>query len=436
MTKSSPLLLIVMLLSGYIQSQPSWSAMPAPVLNDRYDDLYFINADTGWAIYETGPWVLRTTDGGNSWQKTDSVQCEFRDVGFLDANTGFIGLLHLGSIAPDTTLTSILRTQDGGLSWSPMHIPRPSEYWGGVCGMRVINDSTLYAVGAYWGEAGFYKTTDRGNTWTYTDMSAYAGGLVDIFFFNADTGFVCGTNGIARQNNGVILYTTDAGNTWTVKKTSEHLQELCWKLSFPSRNVGYASLEAFRTTPVDSQFCLKTTDGGLTWNDVFVANEPEGAGVDMEGIGFLNDSVGWVGGRNGATGLNPVYTYKTTNGGLTWAPDYWGKNVNRFRFISDTLAYCAGQTLYKFSNSTSGVDVKTVDGPPELVVYPNPAHAYVLIKSERAEEVSIFNISGQLISETRYPDANRIDVETLPAGTYIAKVKIRDKVWNIKWQKL
>jgi photosystem II stability/assembly factor-like uncharacterized protein len=174
------------------------------------------------------------------------------------------------------------RSIDGGVNWN--YIPNfPGPRPAGICGMFVVNDSTLYACGRYFGPAGFYRTTDKGNTWDYINLSAYAAGIVDLHFFNKDTGIaVGGTSSNFLNGQGRVIRTVDGGNTWSIVHTSTHFQELCWKISFPSPNIGYISLESFRSG--GPQYFLKTTDGGLSWIDLpFMSNGT----FDAQGIGLL-----------------------------------------------------------------------------------------------------------------------------------------------------
>ncbi len=441
-----------------VDAQLSWRSTNAPLVNDRYDDTYFLNADTGWAVtlyssyggvYHQWATVIKTTDGGNTWQTMlDSGTEEFRDIAFLNAQTGYIGTLENNNYGHNGFPgdTSVLyQTHDGGATWAAVtNLPGPD--YAGICGMRVIDDSTLYAVGRYFGPAGFYKTTDAGNTWTYTDMSAYASGLVDVYFFNADTGFVCGAIGYDTQEgqfmsyttgqSGIILYTTNGGNTWQVNHITGRTGELCWKMSFPSRLVGYASIETFNTSPADSQYCLKTTDGGLSWHDVFVCQQPGPyLGFDEQGIGFINDSVGWVGGRNYEPGLSPTYTYKTTDGGSTWNADNFGSNINRFRFLSDSLAYFSGSTIYKYSSQPVTFIASDSILPIQATLYPNPANTILTVKGEPVGEVSLFDVRGELVACVKHPLNNQIDVSSFAPGTYVVQIEINGKIGAAKWIK-
>jgi hypothetical protein len=124
----------------------------------------------------------------------------------------------------------------------------------------------------------------------------------------------------------------------------------------------------------DNHF-LKTTDGGLTWQEMIFPNPA----YDLEGIGFATDSIGWIGGDNIAA------NYITTDGGNTWQTDNtfgvqtpWsagfgvGFHINRFRRFADTLMYACGNTVYKYtSENITGIN----DHDPEntiLKYYPNP----------------------------------------------------------------
>lgn len=453
MQKKYPLSIwVAVIITLQVYAQPSWAPTTAPIVWDRYDDTYFLNPDTGWAVtlYDSDNYshqvsqyasVIKTTDGGRSWQTMlGSGKQVFRDIAFLDAETGFIGLLEPYVIGPDSFI--MYQTHNGGITWQPVtNLPGPKN--AGICGMRVINDSTLYATGRYSGPPGFYKTTDRGITWSYKNMVSYATGLVDAFFFNADTGFVCGIKCDSFRyfpnGRGTVVMTTDAGNTWQVKTITNRYTEWCWKMSFPSRNIGYASIESGRSASIDSQFCIKTTDGGLTWTDYFVCQQPtefnNPGGFDIEGIGFINDTVGWIGGRNDEPGLNPAYIYKTTDGGQSWNPDYWGENINRFRFMNDTLAYFSGKTIYKYSPTHVPLAVKDISTLPRISVYPNPANTELIIKAERLDMVRIFTINGQQVKEIEQPQNDKIDISQLANGLYIIQVKTKDNSWNIKWEK-
>ena len=58
---------------------------PAHTLND----MYFLDAHTGWAVGESGV-VLKTTDGGATWTvKNAGTTAPLRSVHFVDAHRGW-----------------------------------------------------------------------------------------------------------------------------------------------------------------------------------------------------------------------------------------------------------------------------------------------------------------------------------------------------------
>ncbi len=333
--------LLVFALVDLSTAQPNltWRQLDAPREAVRYNDTFFVNAETGWVVNGEGE-IYRTQDGGSSWtrqlQQTDS---HFRSVGFLTHHRGFAGNVGAGEFGA-SDMFPLYETYDGGQSWTPVpawHGRTPT----GLCGMQVVNDSTVVAVGRVRGPAFFARTTDGGATWRSKDMSVYAASLIDVFFTHPDTGFAVGlTNSNHDLSSGIILYTDDGGETWETRFRSSRTGEWCWKISFPSRRVGYVSLQRNSASPI---FILKTTDYGATWEEkLFLSSH-----YFVQGIGFINEKRGWIGGNS----TQPVY--QTVDGGGTWSPETDRPRLNRFRFLGDTLGYAVGRRVHKLADWTA-----------------------------------------------------------------------------------
>ena len=107
-------------------------------------------------------------------------------------------------------------------------------------------------------------------------------------------------------------------------------------------SLGYVSLENFTRALV-----LKTTDGGETWRKIDVAGN-----ANLEGIGFLDETNGWVGGwgdENFTTGTSSF----TGDGGQSWTnANEIGRFINRFRFFGTParFGYASGRSVYRFSS--------------------------------------------------------------------------------------
>ena len=356
------LVMIVVFMSliyyGYSQS---WSLLSnSPVAGFRHDDIYFINADTGWVANAEG-YIYRTMDGGNSWT-TQLFQpaTSFRCIGFANSNNGWAGNLGLGGWSPTTDTIPLYQTVDGGNTWQPVsNITGPVPQ--GICGISVVNDSVVYAVGRVGGPCHIMKTSNGGLSWTSVNFNPPAFYLVDCHFFSVDTGFVVGSTGTNFSNEQyAVYYTVDGGQNWIQVAGNSSLVGHCWKINFPSRNIGYISIEA--GSGMDSIPVLKTVDGGLTWEEKLW-------NVSLwfeQGIGFVNDTVGWCG-----SALNEVKA--TTDGANTWNLAPFVQNFNRFRKINDTLSYACGNTVWKYSNQPNSInELQPLNGLILEQNYPNP----------------------------------------------------------------
>lgn len=404
-----------------------WQTLQNAPSGPRHDDGYFINENLGWVVNGNGQ-IWKTTNGGITWIKQfDKSTIYFRSIGFLDSLCGIAGNLGTDEFGGQTDTNLIYRTTNGGNSWNSINNfigtkPR------GVCGLSVINDSVIYGVGRVRGPVFFLKSTDKGISWVTKNMDQYALDLMDIYFTSVDSGFIVGGNGTINQNSyGIILQTTDAGDTWTNVFTSSQLGEWCWKIDFPSKNVGYVSLQRNSGSPINF---IKTTDGGQTWFEKRFTN----FAYYVQGIGFANDTLGWAGGNSTYT------TYETTDGGETWHDAGFGYRVNRFRFLNDSVGYAMGRTVYKFDRRTP-TDIKIysdiISKAFELKQnYPNPFNPSTTIEfsvpigSEVNSLVLIklYDILGNevktIFDEVKEPGNYKVifNAGDMPSGVYFYKM--------------
>jgi len=318
--------------------QPVWHVLPnSPNQSFRHDDLCFVNPKLGWVVNIRGE-IWKTRDGGESWEKLIHQPTAFRCVGFIDSLRGFVGNLGIAHWANSSDSVPLYKTLDGGKSWiqvTKFSGPRPN----GLCGLQVVNKDVIVACGRVDGPPFFIKSVDGGSTWTSKDMSAYAGMLIDVYFTSRDTGFIVGGTDKSRSaSSSLIIYTTDGGKTWTTKIKDPGRYNHCWKITHSSKKTLYVSIEEKLMT--DTLKYFKSEDGGATWIEKMVPDVQYG---ESQGIGFLNDKLGWIGGNVG-------YTLCTVDGGKSFnkMPQGYLLNLNRIRFVNDTLAYAVGQRVYKF----------------------------------------------------------------------------------------
>lgn len=335
-TRLAPLVLLLSL-PGLVSAQtaePRWQLLESsPYADYRHDDASFVSDSEGWVVNLHGG-IYHTDDGGQSWdlQFDGSEQEEnvrFRSVGFVDSQVGWAGSLTRGKVLYETT--------DGGTTWTDISSRIQGAMPGGICGMWVVSENVIYAVGAYWGEPRFLKSVDRGRTWESTDMTDHARTLVGIHFWDENNGFILGgTNSELGDAYATVLMTEDGGATWSERFRSSEAGEWGWHFEFPSREVGYISIEYPEGTREDAKVA-KTVDGGLTWSEMVIPGS-----TALQGVGFVSESTGWTSGRG--------TTSQTTDGGRTWTDvDVMDGSVNRFHVLNDTLAYAFGHRIYKWA---------------------------------------------------------------------------------------
>jgi len=218
--------------------------------------------------------VLRTTDGGESWQKLkvsndppDQIaQLDFRDIDAIDERTAYVLSIGNGSAS------RIYKTTDGGANWKlqfknddPRAFLDAMSFWDADHGI-VVGDS----IG---GQFYILITENGGHTWTRVPASAlptaldnegaFAASGTNIAVFGKTDAWI-GTGAAAKAR---VLRTTDRGRTWKVSETPI--------IAGPSAGIfSVAFRDAQRGVIVGGDYTKEkeavdnlavTTDGGATW---------------------------------------------------------------------------------------------------------------------------------------------------------------------------
>jgi photosystem II stability/assembly factor-like uncharacterized protein len=158
--------------------------------------------------------------------------------------------------------------------------------------------------------------------------------VLDIAFVDAQTGFLCAaTEGDPARAFASIWRTEDGGQTWTETYRSERPGETVWKCSFPTRDVGYATIRSFSADRDQTErFVVKTIDGGRTWEEILVVDDYDSR---PQAVAFLTPDRGWVG--------TTTQGFETRDGGASWTRVDLGRSINRIRIVSHPEG---GQVLY------------------------------------------------------------------------------------------
>ncbi|MBK7270901.1 MAG: photosystem II stability/assembly factor-like protein [Flavobacteriales bacterium] len=183
----------------------------APNIQPTIEGICGLSAPTPDVIYGCGIWsspayVIRSTDGGNTWDHIDlSLQASaLVDIHFLSADTGFVSGKGPG---PDEE-GIILYTTDGGQNWTEVYSTGvPYEY---VWKLQSPDSGAhLFAsiqANPNQGDTRFVRSLDRGASWTDTIIS-------NLYYYVQAIGFLTPQLGWTGGDNA-LLETTDGGTTW------------------------------------------------------------------------------------------------------------------------------------------------------------------------------------------------------------------------------
>ena len=216
------------------------------------------------------------------------------------------------------TRGTIMKTADGGLTWSSQGAPTEADLFG----LATVYRSTAWAVG----EGGtILRTGDGGATWQQ-QASGTTGGLFAVKALSARRAWVTGMQGL-------VLLTTDGGQSWRRRLTPTH--ENLFSVAFADALHGWLAGNAGSI--------LRTRDGGRTWR---LQKTP--TSTRLHGIDFFDKLRGLAVGRGGLV-------LRTADGGKTWLKASSGvsSQLSAVRMASAKAAWVTG---------ADGVVLATHDG--------------------------------------------------------------------------
>lgn len=326
-------------------------------------DVFFTNANTGYAVGNSGT-ILKTTDAGIHWtDHSVSSDCYLGSVVFTDDITGFaVGGRYP---MPEDEFGVVYRTIDGGITWNGTFFNHALR-----C-ITFANHDTGYAVGL---GGTVLKTTDGGENWTRLN-SGYTFDLWSVDFTDANTGYA-----ISNDNGSLLLRTSDGGNSWTIDILDPGYLWIV-SLYFASPNTGYILGYDFLNY---TGLMLKTINGGSDWTTQKVPTPGY-----LNSIFFPDENTGYVVGDNGVI-------LKTTNGselGLFDVPQVSQMltifpNPVKDKFIVESSSILTHAELTLFSiNGQAILTKRTTNDKTELDISMLPPGVYfVQIKSDRSIE--------------------------------------------------
>jgi photosystem II stability/assembly factor-like uncharacterized protein len=248
----------------------TWTPIPTGSPED-FRGVKAVNRDVIWVAGTHGR-VLRTVDGGRSWQDVSppgAADVYFRDI---ESTSSRHAVLHSVSGAENQPSGRVWVTDDGGATWtSPLATTDPRSFFD--C-LAFSSPSNGYLVGdPVDGKFEFYRTSDAGHHWQKADTSGMPAALEGEFAFAA--GGTCmsavgsavwfGTGGSASR----VFRSVDRGVTWTVSDTPIVHGESAgvFSVQFRDSRNGIAVGGDIANRPSSAHTAAWTDDGGRTWHE-------------------------------------------------------------------------------------------------------------------------------------------------------------------------
>jgi photosystem II stability/assembly factor-like uncharacterized protein len=224
----------------------SWAEQNSMV-NSFIVSIFFLDENMGWALTlrEAPPFgttILRTTNGGDDWavENYPDDNVFLNTIVYFDSANGLLG----GS--------KIVRTTDGGITWLDVDIDSTIVSNLPVFNFNFYNRRFGYACGGYIDLAGvIWRTTDYGLSWHATAVSPDQ--VFDLFVIDSLNALTLSGDPEGFFGVGDIK-TTDAGDSWSYTELPIHA--LSFAIDFRTTDEGW-SASGFKF--------IYTPDKGNTW---------------------------------------------------------------------------------------------------------------------------------------------------------------------------
>lgn len=284
----------------------TWQLIETGTENNLHD--LFIGETTGWLVGDWGT-LLKTTDGGQTFTKIDGKVFDrksLKGVHFVNENLGWIITYNTPTSTNNENAGYIYQTTDGGETWQAQF-----ETESALFNLHFTDEQTGWVVGD---QRSVFATSDGGNRWEFITHGTnerhkssygqpeYLGKeplhtftLYDIDFTDTQNGWIVG-------DLGVILHTSSGGKgKWKHQRGGPRFHNsadaVLLGIDFVSKQLGWAVGE--------NGTILHTRNGGVTWES---QSSPSHL---LVGVCATSSKEGYVVGDRGAI-------LRTEDGGFVW----------------------------------------------------------------------------------------------------------------------
>jgi hypothetical protein len=356
-------------LKGVIQAEgANWTSLGPNSSSGGYGGIGRINrvafhpsdANTFYAC-TAGGGLWKTSNGGTSWTTLTSGLSRIGTSDLvIHPTTPDVMYLATGDCDGfDTPSLGVFKSTDGGSSWNATGLSFTDGQNVVIFKLVMHASNTSILIAAT--NAGIYRTTDAGATWTRVFSSAI---IYDMEKKpgDANTLYAC---------SGTQIYTSaDAGVTWTSRTTITGARRIA--LAVSPANTSFVGALVAKSS--DSGFLgfYGSTDSGVTWASRSTSPNLLGwnpTGNDSGGQGWYDLCLSIDPANANNIYVGGVNTWKSTNGGTSWAlntmwyatgstPEVHADKHDITFQNNSTLYQCNDGGIYKSTNGgTSWTDL-------------------------------------------------------------------------------
>ena len=408
-------------IDGYIEISPEQNWVPQT--SDTENRLNCVDAVSDLVAWVAGDntTVLRTEDGGETWQSAwngpDTLR--FWSISGIDNKTALVAATG-GRWSDGTNITYIFRTDDGGANWIKV-FEHPLGFLDDV---TMFNATNGFAIGAE--SDGIFlmvETKDGGNTWNYSPSAPAA--MDREYPLNRAIDWLDSATCWFGTSQSHIFHTSDGGNTW--EATDVPALNKIFSIAFDKNGVGLAA----------AYFDLaRTLDNGAAWETLQMPEfETMTHIVEHQGVFW---------------GMVRNVIYKSTDHGATWEKQMTTTSNIDIRFASfisnenGDFGWGVGKYgfIASYKNSYTKVEEDHIRSIPTNFSlyqnYPNPFNPTTEIRftipALTHVSLKIFNLMGQEIATLMDAqktagthaiswDGKNRDGHAVSSGVYIYRLK-------------
>jgi len=292
--------------------------------------------------------IFKSTDTGSTFIlqgiPTSVASVTFQSAYFVDVNTGWMG----------TTDGKLLKTIDGGTTWTTLTSPGPSEpVFNIYFNPSDTQKGWVTSKPNSWKQ--IRRTTDGGQTWSTALVIIGTTGTAeyDIRFVDANNGFAT----TEFTNPTLSIYKTiNGGTSWDSAYVSNDIIQSVFPITTLSGNITVYACG-------NNTAVVKSTNGGVDWSNITTGLP---GATTWNSIWFIDDNddntgndVGWVVGAGGNV-------YKTIDGGANWASQTSGVTeiLFRIKMADASNGYISGEDGALLRTTNGGANWTKVSQPP------------------------------------------------------------------------